>query len=147
MTLLWNDVFYNIAFTDDEKKSIPLTFVDNSAESTLNETNDNACADTEDKIYLLSRKETYCSPFSSDLTTMDEKKIAVATDYARAMGVELWRDPSSDKYGNTNWWTRSAMPGSDRTDLCYYINEDGIRSALSVTEHVFGVRPALHINK
>ena len=142
-----NEYFLNTAFNDEEKNKIPITLVDNSVESTLNKTNENICENTNDKIYLLSRKEAFSSPFSNDLTAKDEKRIAVATDYARAMGVESWDEPTSNNYGNTNWWTRSPFPGNDPSGYGYYILEDGNWSALSVTGLVFGVRPALHIIK
>lgn len=53
-----NIVFYNESFRSEElRKRILETVVDNSLASTMDETNENVCENTYDKVFLLSLKE------------------------------------------------------------------------------------------
>lgn len=55
-----NNEFYNESFKSEElRKRIHETKVDNSLASTMDETNENVCVNTNDKVFLLSAKEVY----------------------------------------------------------------------------------------
>lgn len=139
---LWlNDEFYNFAFNEEEKNKILTTVVDNSANSTLNEVNEYACNNTEDKIYLLSMKELSSNPFNTDIYYYDENRLAKGTDYARTMNINglISNDELYCEY-----WTRSPLP--EYKDYIYYAHSSGSYSALSGRGCVYGVRPALHIS-
>ena len=67
-----NEAFYNTAFTDNEKELIQTTTVDNTAKSTNpdtfttefnNGTNEYACSNTQDKVFLLSEQEATSSMY------------------------------------------------------------------------------------
>lgn len=140
-----NNDFYNIAFTEEEKSRIPMTFVDNSASSTLYEPNTYACNNTEDKVYLLSNKEMTQNPFSASIENIDKARIGNATDYAKAIGVGQMMF-SADKYGDCAYWTRS--PGLNFSNNVCMINNYGYYTGqvFSANKDFVGVRPGLHIN-
>lgn len=70
-----NSTFYDIAFSENEKKTIKTTIVDNSNDSTYG---DNYGAPTEDKVYL------------PDYDSIDTKKVRIdtfTTEYGDTMGT------------------------------------------------------------
>ena len=87
-----NDTFYNTAFSDLQKSVIETVTVDNSAASTGYDSNFYACADTNDKIWLLSYKEAFNKYFNSN--SARQKK---SSDYAKSQGCRA----------STSWWLRS----------------------------------------
>lgn len=126
-----NTTFYTLAFTSDEKNSILESVIDNSASSTGNASNRYACADTNDKVTVLSYKEANDAS-SSGFSNLD----AETTDYAQCQGVQI-------KVEKSKWWTRS--PGSDMTRV--FISDYGgvVASSLTSTYYTdIGVRPAIH---
>jgi hypothetical protein len=131
-----NDTFYETAFSTAEKQRIETTTVDNSASSTNDDSNEYACSDTKDKMFLLSNKEaeTYCSS--------DSKRIAQGTDYAKSQG--LWVYTKNRNNGNSCYWFRS--PNEENS---YYANvvgfDGGIYSNYGVDDTDFGVRAACWI--
>lgn len=52
-----NSTFFETAFNSSKKEKIETTIVDNSASSTLDDSNKYACDNTSDKMFLLSYKE------------------------------------------------------------------------------------------
>ena len=76
--------FLTSAFTGDELAKIKTTAVDNSVASTGYDSNEFACENTEDKVYLLSYKEA-TNPLYG--LSNDEDRIMQTTDYARANGA------------------------------------------------------------
>lgn len=106
---IWlNDTFYNTAFVGLEKQIIQTTTVDNSVSSTTNNsTNNYACSNTEDKIYLLSYREAFNGSLNGGvLGSADVYRQVGATDYAKCHGVSMsgsycgWmlRSPGIDDY-------------------------------------------------
>ena len=89
-----NEDFYNAAFTENEKKRIILTNVQNADNSKYNTPGGNS---TEDKVFLLSIDE------AGQYLLGDERKF-IPTPYAVKKGVWTW-----DK-GKCWWWLRS--PGN-----------------------------------
>lgn len=109
-----NDTFYNTAFTTLEKELILKTTVDNSERSTLpadatgwnNTTNDYACANTEDYVFLLSMQEVTTSAYGFDDCSMrDTVRRKKNTDYAKNQGCQTNKDCYAD---NGKWWLRSS---------------------------------------
>ena len=94
-----NNEFYNAAFSLGNK-FIQVTTVDNSAASTGVAENENACENTNDKVYLLSAAEL-ADGHEYGFTT--EKRKITATDYTLAHGGYL----DNNNHRNTAWWTRS----------------------------------------
>ena len=142
--------FLQTAFTAEAQNLIAVTTVDNSAASTtdsgnkLDEVTEYACADTEDKIFLLSMKEatSYGFPACNE-SGQGNARIRKPTDYA--MANYAYQD-STDGYGGY-WWLRS--PSYDNS-YAYYVNYNGntysFSSECSVHKSNGGVVPALSIS-
>ena len=119
--------FLQTAFTQSARDLIELTTVDNSAESTtdatgtLDEATDFACANTTDKIFLLSEKEatTTSYGFAGFESGAGNTRIRVTTDYAKATGAY---QSSTEGYGGW-WWLRS--PHCDDEDIACVIRNNG----------------------
>ena len=125
-----NNEFYTTAFNKAEKAKIQTSLIkneDNSKHGT------NGGNDTEDKVFLLSEKET------ETLFSNKEERIAKATEYATKSGVYVNEEKAAC------WWLRS--PGYDSDDAAEvdgsgWVGGDGS----SVYYDYDGVRPALHLN-
>ncbi len=102
-----NNGFLQTAFTTAQQNIIQTTKVDNSLASTLDSSNSYICEDTNDKIFLLSRKEltTAAYGFSTDKTEYDTARRKQTTDYAKANYA--YTSTSTDYLGNGWWWSRS----------------------------------------
>ncbi len=135
-----NKGFIDIAFTEDERKLINTTLVDNSVLSTGYSPNYCICNNTNDKIYLISYKEvtnqSYGFTNSVDRTTT---RMAQATDYVKAIGIDIRRIE-----GSSGWWLRSPhdyYSYSTRSVGAYgeFVNGNayeypkGVRAALEIT--------------
>ena len=153
--------FLQTAFTADAQSLIAPTTVDNSAASTtdagsnLPSATDYACANTTNKIFLLSEKEATTGAYLKEKDITDEDygfdeysesgkgntRIRVTTDYAKATGA--YQD-STVGYGGW-WWLRS--PYCINVDLARVIYNDGdADSDYSVDDTDGGVVPALSIS-
>ena len=136
-----NATFYNTAFNKSQKQLILTTTVDNSAATTHSSTNEYACENTQDKVFLLSYQDVTNSNygFSSSIA-----RIKKTTDYAQAQGA--YTSTSTDYAGNGNWWLRSPVSTSKDAasgvsgagGVSYYYN-------YYVYNTSFGVVPALQI--
>ena len=140
-----NNEFYLSAFTAEQQAIILTTSVDNSAESTGYADNKYACANTEDKIYLLSFAEAFA--FTSSVG-MSELRAKTASDYARANGVRI--NTSEKWYGYANWWLRSPYDKANSYVPDYYALYTTSIGSLSDNMEVIdsvntGVVPALQI--
>ena len=141
-----NAGFLQTAFTESAQKLIADTTVDNSAASTtdagsnLFQATDYACANTTDKIFLLSEQEATNSEYGfGAYKNEDSTRIRFPTDYAKATGAGA---PSAD-YGGW-WWLRS--PGYDRELLARVISINGYDVSYGVIITNMGVVPALSIS-
>ena len=113
--------FLQSAFTAAQRAAIPATTVDNSAASTTDVSGtiaqvdeSHACANTIDKIFLLSEKEVTTSAYGFDVyyaRGTGNKRIRATTDFAKATGADGL------------WWLRSPTKGSGVRANC--VNDDG----------------------
>lgn len=102
--------FLQTAFTAEAQNLIAVTTVDNSVASTtdsgnnLDEVTDCACADTKDKIFLLSVKEASSYGFPAYVEGGNgNARIRKPTDYAMAN----WAYQDSTAGHGGKWWLRS----------------------------------------
>ena len=139
-----NDQFFNTAFKASEQAFILVSEVDNSASTTFSSGNKYICENTFDKIYLLSWKDTLNTTygFSSDHNVNDEEKIAIVTDYAKAVGV-VW-EVINPFYNTGIWWLRSPCHANPCV-VCTVDIHGEPESSQSVNNYKFGVRPATTI--
>lgn len=128
-----NDEFLKTAFADSEE-FVVVTNVDNSAESTGVADNQNACDNTDDKVFLLSYREVSNEDFGFDFAT---RKLQ-STDYAKARGV----NKKSSGYGY--WLLRS--PSADTTFDVRAVHTSGaVEDERRTSETSCGIDPALYL--
>lgn len=110
--------FYDVAFSEDEKANILTTTVDNSASTTYTSdgTNQYACNDTSDKIFLMSYQDMYKEDYGY---TSDGSRVKVASDYAIYQGLSSYNSST----GAGNWWLRS--PNYNNSNNASNVNNDG----------------------
>lgn len=146
--------FLQTAFTATAQSLIATTTVDNSAASTNpasnasewnSGTNDYACDNTSDKIFLLSEKEATTSDYEFkryDQYKAGNSRIRVTTDYAKA---NYAYQSATAGYGGW-WWLRS--PDYKKSTYARSIHYDGYAySYASVNYKYGGVVPALSISQ
>jgi hypothetical protein len=107
-----NNNFYNTAFTTEEKARIQTTTVDNSVASTKYNPNQYACANTSDKVFLLSYAEATSATYG--LST-DASRQLQPSSYAQSQGVFTYSS-------NSFWWLRSPSHnfGGNYAQLVFY---------------------------
>lgn len=133
-----NGDFLNNAFNSLQRDLIESTTVDNSAESTGYIDNEYACADTEDKVFLLSYKDLTNDKYQlSD----DKNRQMITSDYTRAKGVDMYT--SAYLYGNGSWWLRS--PRNVIYNSVKYVCHDGYIYRQDSHIENYGVVPVLQI--
>lgn len=130
-----NGNFYGSAFALGNG-SILTTTVDNSATSTGYSSNEYACKDTDDKVFLLSYSEAQNSDYGFSSAS---NRIAYATDYAKCQGIYVRSSNNA-----SSWWLRS--PDCNYSHYARYVFDDGRINNGTVTIDDFGVRPAMRIN-
>lgn len=126
-----NDAFYNSAFKANEQ-IILTSEVDNSLESTLDNTNAYVSDNTNDKMFLLSRSEI------NDYLSNNELSIT-ASDYAKSQGLYV---ALSDN--NAFWALRTPYP-SQSYQIRYVTNTSSVTYD-SIDKTSLGVRPACYID-
>lgn len=145
-----NNGFLQKAFTTSAQNLIQVTTVDNSADSTTDTGNNitkatsYACADTSDKIFLLSEQEATRSTYgfaAHDSSGEGNERIRVTTDYAKANYAAQATTSGSGGY----WWLRS--PCSDDSSEARYVSDHGYASLDDFVRYSYcGVCPALSIS-
>ena len=146
------DVFYEVAFNDEQRKLVKQTLVDNSVRSTNpnkgpQEDNPYICDDTNDYVFLLSEQEVTDESygFKADHTAKDDKRCKKNSDYARCLGAWTSRDQSNKAHGR--WWLRSPYFAFKRSardvNECGVVNDDFDRVFLNN----IGVAPAIWVQK
>ena len=125
-----NNEFYTTAFNKAEKARIQTSLIKNKDNSEHGTSGGN---DTEDKVFLLSKKE------AKTLFSNNEEKIAKATEYAEKSGVYVNEEKAAW------WWLRS--PGVDSCSAAGVYCDGWVdRYGYDVDFISVGVRPALHLN-
>ena len=125
-----NNEFYTTAFNKAEKAKIQTSLTKNEDNSKFGTSGGN---DTEDKVFLLSKKE------AKTLFSNNEERIAKATEYAEKSGVYVNEEKAAW------WWLRS--PGTYSDDAAVVGNDgwvDGNGDSVHINSD--GVRPALYLN-
>ena len=121
-----NGEFLNTAFGEVAQGLIETTEVDNSEYSTGYSSNQYACENTFDKVFLLSYREVTNSAygFSSDDVDYDAARRMTVSDYARSTGAII---NTSSYFGCGHWWLRS--PSNDYSNCARGVNYRGAADA------------------
>ena len=139
-----NKMFYNTAFTEQQKQSILTTTIDNSTTSTGYDLNGNACNDIDDRVFLLSYQDIINEDygFLSDCAHNDIVRQKKATDYAKVQGVRI--NIEDDSVGDGCWWLRS--PFNTGSSFVRGVDCKGcIDDHFYVRDSGYGIVPALQI--
>lgn len=129
-----NETFYNTAFNELQQAIIQTVEVDNSVASTGYSSNQYACENTNDKIFLMSYVE------ATTWFTSSSARRKQGSDYAKSQG--LYVSTSSSYSGNSYLWLRSPRNYSNDARNVDY---DGDLNHRNVRNTSFGVLPALVI--
>lgn len=114
-----NETFLDISFASTAQAIIQTTDIRNDLASTEDESNAYICADTADKVFLLSRQEVSNAAFGFH---NDENRILKSTDYAKSQGA--WQGTADGNRGNGWWWLRS--PRDDKNGYnAHGVSADG----------------------
>ena len=136
-----NEDFLLTAFTETERNGIPVTEVDNSRRQGKNGAADAFCADTQDRIFLLSYAEAN-RYFGLDEYENDAA-CAWATPYALAQGALVPDGFMAEGIPAAGWWLRVPAYGDGfSAAVCY----GGSACYDAVTSTNNCVRPALWID-
>ena len=139
-----NGEFLHSAFGEVAQGLIKTTEVDNSVYSTGYSSNQYACENTFDKVFLLSYREVVTSEygFSSDYSDYDTARRMTVSDYARSTGAYM--NTSNSYFGCGYWWLRS--PYNDYYSDARYVSLDGYAGYSNYVDLDYrGVVPALNI--
>ena len=128
-----NGDFYARAFNDNQRGMICTTPVDNSISSTCDETNKFVCGTTNDKLFLLSRRE------ASTLIGNNGERRRTVTAYAKANGAY-----SDEETGFGWWWLRS--PSFHNASNARTVHDGGSICSHSVNFDNNGIVPALYLS-
>ena len=109
-----NDSFYNTSFTSEEKALIRTSTVDNSVASTGYATNQYACKDTNDKVFLLSYVEATSAAYGFN---------TAASRQLQASAYSLSQGAYADSITRSFWWLRS--PCNGLTSFARRVGPDG----------------------
>ena len=137
-----NETFYNEAFMEGEKTFLLTSTVDFSKKTAHFERFANGTT-TDDKVFLLSYADTANTSYGWNHWTIteDARKVAKATDYAKAMGVYASLN-SGDEHDAAHWWLRSSGDFEGRASVTSAIGTVG---TYSVECAAIGVRPTIKI--
>ncbi len=136
-----NDDFINTAFSADERAIINTVTVDNSTKS-MQEPSIYACANTQDKVFLLSDKEAASAEYGFDATGV--KRMLKTSDYSRATGVYTYIGSDQTYYGVGIWYLRT--PSNYTSTDVRIVSESGYISVREIYSTSGGIVPAMQIN-
>ena len=118
-----NSDFFNNAFSDEEKKIILTSTIDNTQVDKNVEWKMYDADPTEDKVFLLSYNEYF------KYLQLDEERNPEATSYANVEG--------------SNWWILLRSPGKNQKEVRYYSKGEAGSTAVDGSH---GIRPAVWID-
>lgn len=130
-----NSTFLDTAFTEDEKKNIVITELDNGRSEGNNEWHIAGGNNTEDSVFLLSYADTdryFDSAYD---------RMCMPTNYAISNGANV-RVHDDNITESGWWWLRS--PGEVEYHAAF-VNFDGTRYSNAVGNEYLSVRPALWV--
>ncbi len=135
-----NEDFYNSAFALGNEY-IQTTTVDNGASTTNSISNEYACDNTEDKVFLPSYKDYINNSYGfSTSTDSNSTRYCKTTDWVRARGM----DYNGIKYlYHCSYWTRS--PYSEVCNTAWYVDSYCEVDNCDVFCYL-GVRPSISIH-
>ena len=150
--------FLQTAFTMHERAVIKETNVDNSAESTTDETGtikkstDYICEATLDKIFLLSEKEVTNSEYgfsAYDEYGEDNTRCRKLSDFAKAFSSIVTNEA---EFHGANWWLRSPYPDTVTQAGSTGVSTVGSAGEINVNswgapEDAYGIVPALCVDE
>ena len=136
-----NSTFLTTAFKTDEQAKIITSAVDNSVLSTGHHVNENVCANTNDKVFLLSYAESVNDKYGMELSASRIKKN---TAYAKAQGAYTLNN------GTGEWWLRSPAPDPlvfDKSNMTVrgVTSEGRVDSYINANYSYRGIVPALRV--
>ncbi len=129
-----NDIFYNTAFSAEEKNAIKTTTVDNSLSTTGNSNDRYVCNNTNDKLFLLSYEDVNNSSYGF---SSDSSRIKYPTTYAKVQGAQV------DATYSCVWWLRSPDTRGQNARIIWFDGRPYL--ALIANQTSIGVVPALHL--
>lgn len=138
-----NSEFLSTAFTNSQQNTIKTTLVDNSLKTSFSTPNPYVCADTKDKIFLLSYRDLVNSDygFNKGYSYFDSARQKSGTDYSNALGLRHGNDDYSQ---NATYWLRT--PFFDSKNVPHVVRETGYSTAIfSATESCVGLVPAMNV--
>lgn len=116
--------FYSVAFSDEEKAAILTSSVRNNKKDLPKGYQTNPGNNTEDKIYILSYKESTDANYGFDKEMgYDANRQLVASDYTSAMGSYLYSNKTTSYIKTTQWWLRSS--GKENLSQAMFVNYGG----------------------
>ena len=136
-----NNGFLQTAFTADEQELILTTVIDNSEAQYANqsalEKKEYLCRNTQDKIFLLSKKDIENPELGF---TGNDSRIRLVTDYAYAHMA------FRSNLSNGIWWVRTPVQMyASRAYVVIYTGEADENKTNRVRDPITGVVPALWI--
>ena len=136
-----NSTFLTTAFKTEEQTKILTATVDNSVLGTGHHVNENACANTNDKVFLLSYADAVNDKYGMELSVSRIKKN---TAYAKAQGAYTLKN------GTGEWWLRSPAPDPlvfDKSNMTVrgVTSEGLVDSYINANYSYRGIVPALRV--
>ena len=101
--------------------------------------------DTKDYVFLPSADEVinYDYGFSVDPSEKDTNRCLKATDYAKCMGVSVYRGDDEAYDGNSPWWVRSA--GSNTFRIITVYSNGFLNSGINANYTYYGIAPMIRL--
>lgn len=141
--------FVGRAFTSNQQSAIISKFINNNAYP-LPLIGSTGGKSTEDQVFLLSSDEVATSQTAADYgfinsTYANERRVAKATDFAKAMGVKYYS--SNEGY----WWLRTQGSTYFENGYCRSLALEPTGelkiNGYDFTSDEAGIRPALYLNR
>lgn len=141
---LWaNSIFYNDAFSKDQKAIIAMSTVLNSASTTEWDDNPNISADTTDKVFLLSYQDLITTKYGF-CKGSSRARLRLVSDFARCKGAWISMDDEYEGYG---WWWLRSPRAEEKTSACTIYLDSFSLAFHHVKSTCGGFVPALTIKK